>query len=574
MYKLRIDLGDFPRGQTKIDVVGHVSSLAPRRVPRDRQPDLLLAEYAKRGEACFADLEGSFAIVVRTPDCVQIVADRVGSRKIYYYSSPDRREIWVSDSLAGLVAMGVPKVFDRRSLYEFCATWYVQGNRTILDGVRVVRAAHVLTIDAQGATERPYWEPIVEGYPNPEPSLDSLVEEFHSIWSEEIERLSQLAERFVVPLSGGLDGRLILSSLLERVSPSRVLTYTFGIPGTYDYELGRAAASAFGCENTAVPVIERPMREQFDFAIEEFEGQIKCVPSCPLPFSRFVETDARTVLSGYGGDAVGGSWTKRRNHGRKVCDPIEMSKILESLHLRTDAARAAAVFGLSREETAARDVFPAPMHSPYVSDNIERHYYESRAANFLSYVLFTERDAFDYHLPIVSRRVFDFCLKIPARQKLQGRFFYGYMRKHHPRLASIPTKSYWGLPLNASPLRLALGIVRRKGRNVLNRQALRLLNCPLWQDPYENYIDEFDLYRRDAEFRAMVRDCLVALRERAFVDRAEVEKVVDEAGKMTPRLMALVSYLAQIECVAQWYDALPARRSSVVRAEGDTVDRA
>ncbi|WP_040506362.1 hypothetical protein [Gillisia limnaea] len=52
------------------------------------------------------------------------------------------------------------------------------------------------------------------------------------------EELSKCANaNHVIPISGGLDSRVILSSLLKRVDTSNIQLVTFGSPYTSDYEI-------------------------------------------------------------------------------------------------------------------------------------------------------------------------------------------------------------------------------------------------------------------------------------------------------------------------------------------------
>src|SRR5690606_15813669 len=40
----------------------------------------------------------------------------------------------------------------------------------------------------------------------------------------------------LVPLSGGIDSRILLGALLRHVSPREIRTVTFGTPGAWDYD--------------------------------------------------------------------------------------------------------------------------------------------------------------------------------------------------------------------------------------------------------------------------------------------------------------------------------------------------
>ncbi len=53
-------------------------------------------------------------------------------------------------------------------------------------------------------------------------------------------------ESHVLPLSGGLDSRTILANLLEYLEPAKIITVTFGVPGSPDYEMAQLIAKKAG----------------------------------------------------------------------------------------------------------------------------------------------------------------------------------------------------------------------------------------------------------------------------------------------------------------------------------------
>ncbi len=56
----------------------------------------------------------------------------------------------------------------------------------------------------------------------------------------------------IVPISGGVDSRLILGFLLDNVDNSRIVTMTFGTPGTLDYDIGKKVAESYGLTHHAI----------------------------------------------------------------------------------------------------------------------------------------------------------------------------------------------------------------------------------------------------------------------------------------------------------------------------------
>jgi hypothetical protein len=53
----------------------------------------------------------------------------------------------------------------------------------------------------------------------------------------------------VVPLSGGLDSRVILGGMLENLPSSQIAVATYGIPGAWDFEIAKKIAREFGLQH-------------------------------------------------------------------------------------------------------------------------------------------------------------------------------------------------------------------------------------------------------------------------------------------------------------------------------------
>ena len=55
-----------------------------------------------------------------------------------------------------------------------------------------------------------------------------------------------------VPLSGGIDSRAILGGLLKCTEAKNIHTYTFGVPGAWDFEFGKIVAESVGTKHTQI----------------------------------------------------------------------------------------------------------------------------------------------------------------------------------------------------------------------------------------------------------------------------------------------------------------------------------
>ncbi len=60
----------------------------------------------------------------------------------------------------------------------------------------------------------------------------------------------------IVPLSGGLDSRAILGGLLENLPKSQIITATYGIPGSWDFEIAKDIARKFGVRHEVFNLLD------------------------------------------------------------------------------------------------------------------------------------------------------------------------------------------------------------------------------------------------------------------------------------------------------------------------------
>ncbi|OIS62112.1 asparagine synthase-related protein [Staphylococcus equorum] len=109
----------------------------------------------------------------------------------------------------------------------------------------------------------------------------------------------------IVPISGGLDSRLILSSVLESKNADEIDTITFGTPGSLDYEIGNKIAKKLGTKHTSINIkkLEFEISELYNFATE-IENPVVMFHN--LPKKIFDYGDNSVLLSGYLGDVISG----------------------------------------------------------------------------------------------------------------------------------------------------------------------------------------------------------------------------------------------------------------------------
>ena len=128
---------------------------------------------------------------------------------------------------------------------------------------------------------------------------------FDTVIKETIESIPK-DKLIVIPISGGLDSRAILAGSLRHVNPNRIKTYTFGVKGSYDFEIGKQVAKKAGVYHEAIELNSlRFTQEEMLEVAKKCDFQTHLFHHPPLKKLEELIGD-NYVISGYLGDL---GWT-------------------------------------------------------------------------------------------------------------------------------------------------------------------------------------------------------------------------------------------------------------------------
>jgi asparagine synthase (glutamine-hydrolysing) len=197
----------------------------------DGDTEVILKAYHAWGSSCVQRFKGMFAFALWERDSGRVVLarDRLGIKPLYY-SEGDGFIRFASTLPALLAGGGIDTSLDRVALhYFFSFHGAVPAPRTVLNGVKKLQPATVLTLEADGSrkSER-YWQFTVG-----ERRDDERVTEEE--WSARVgEAMKEAVNRRRVAdvpvgvlLSGGLDSSLIVALLSELGHPG-IKTFSIG----------------------------------------------------------------------------------------------------------------------------------------------------------------------------------------------------------------------------------------------------------------------------------------------------------------------------------------------------------
>lgn len=179
-----------------------------------------------------------------------------------------RRLVISDDSTLMRGAVTSPRL-DPRARREFLDAGFVTGTDTLLAGVHQTEQGAVVRIDRATGKARAVNHSLARF--SEEADMITDPEEFAALLSEALDAgLGRVLEdldrrpgspRLVLPLSGGLDSRLLAAWLALHGALDRTVAFTYGRPGSREVEVSRSVAEAVGLEWHAVEYVPADLRE-------------------------------------------------------------------------------------------------------------------------------------------------------------------------------------------------------------------------------------------------------------------------------------------------------------------------
>ena len=298
-------------------VVLHVKGYEQTRSAEDLAGEAAgLAPKEAAIQAWLAGLDGFFALVIEAPSFTLAAADRVASMPLLWAARDAR--MWLTQSGPQMeTALGLtPAGVDPVSAASIAQSGYTSGDDTLYREVKRLTPGQYVLWQGGLATIGRYhlWDPWRPDDVAPE----NLVRPLSHLHTRLIEKLVSSAggRSIFVPLSAGLDSRMILSGLVE-AGYGQVRAFTYGIPGNREAVVSRDIAARLGVPWTFVPYDAKTQRSAMASprhqAYEAYADSLTGIhfPQDYLAISRLLETGEMDgdaiVVNGQTGDFISGN---------------------------------------------------------------------------------------------------------------------------------------------------------------------------------------------------------------------------------------------------------------------------
>lgn len=274
--------------------------------------EVIVHAYEQWGDDFVARLNGMFALAVydKSESRLLLARDHLGIKPLYYADTAEGL-VWGSEVKALLASGRVSRKLDSDALGQFIAWEYCPGESTLLQTVRKLLPAHVMTQDLRSGRRRMkrYWR-------LPEGAREECDERD---WLQRIdETLHRCVRRQLVSdvplgafLSGGVDSSLITAAMGDAV------TFSIGFEdaGYNELEYSTRVAHHLGVRHVTEVITPRAL-DLFDHLMHFMDDPIGDSSIFPTYLvSRLARQHVTVALSGDGGDELFAGYETYRAQG-------------------------------------------------------------------------------------------------------------------------------------------------------------------------------------------------------------------------------------------------------------------
>jgi hypothetical protein len=336
---------------------------------------------------------------------------------------------------------------------------------------------------------------------------DRLITEFAERFRNAVASRMCPGMRYVVPLSGGLDSRAILATLAEGTEVRNVETFTFGSPGSYDYELGCDVARRTGTKHTAYPLTEHVYTlDELVCASRRMRHQTVLFHHPPLE-ALAEQFGAGTIWSGFLGDTT----TKLRGTSE--------GDAKARLHFLAENRYVTSTNLMRGPESSILAALEVPTHRRTALPLEEDLNLEYRQKRFIApHVLAA---GFGYETPFSEPELLGFLMSLPPERRANQSFYVRALAAVFPDWFQFATKTSYGLPIASHWTRKTFRRAVRRARKAARRIGLR------YADPMLNYLDFAAAIRERTELRELVRSSVADLAGRRLLAWLDPEALLD-----------------------------------------------
>lgn len=494
---------------------------------------LILKHYIDNNLKYIGTLNGEYLIIIHDDEKKKlfIINDRFGLNKLYYLRR--KNSLSISSRLLNLMCLHEKDNIREQSLIEYLYFGYISENHTFYNDIYQINQASIIEIAYHNKisfVQKPYWSYLYTNeYKNE--NTEELIDELYRLWQQSVKRRISQNDKIILPLSGGLDSRAILASIIEQTSTTNLVTCTFGEKLSWDYQIGTKVAKKFGIKNINLDVEKYQYEEQFNISFDDSDGMVDATPYLPILEYKDLLQYSNTIISGYIGDFIMGSHMfKELNY--LISDyhsgSIDINSHFLKINALNDLEKLKEIFNKSvfhKIENPIDIALSSFSENTNLSDIYFLHFLNNHVYNYSYYNVFRFRDDFNYLSPFLDYDLIDFMCKIPHNLRYNQKLYRLMLIRKYPDFYKIPCKNMYNTSLNSKYYKYFIN----KALNFSQKRINKLLNNSIGIEPFLdlnlNYIDYNKLIRKDKAFQNVLYKYLKKLDNTDYFNMDSIDEL-------------------------------------------------
>jgi asparagine synthase (glutamine-hydrolysing) len=488
--------------------------------------------YEEVGVDFIAHVHGVFAAAIwdQISRKLVLVNDHMALQPLYYTPNQPENFAFASGVRALLAMPELPRNLDRLAVAQFLTFDHVLDDHTLLNDVKQLPAATILTASDGNISMQKYWRPQYPEYYSVR-SKEEYGEELQPLLRQAFQRQKPGEQTAAVLLSGGLDSRVVAAELKEIDEGEPLQTFTFGKPGCDDVRYAREVSRKLGISNYFFTLENDYLIHYANKGVRLSDGLANVIHMHTLPNLNDQASRAQVIYKGFLGDALMGYGIPGRLWANFSDEDLTLVHI----------AALQEIGGLVFEPSLLDQVLlPQPEGLLYeqVISSLKRAYRASQtplAADQRHYLDLTQRvprmtlagvewvrSQAHVRLPFADKELIEFMLTVPPGFRYQRKIMKDLFVRKYPELAKIPFTET-GYPL----VHCRREVTKRAGEQMcwwLRAAGMKWVPMPQ-KHSYAHYAEWF----RD-ELRDWMCDILLSKRclERGIFNPVFVKNLITE----------------------------------------------
>ncbi len=201
-----------------------------------------------------------------------ILAGDHGGLRPLYFAHFNETFMFAPEVKALLALPSLSRAIDFQGIRSFLHFGFPLSDRTFFQNVEVLPPGAFARFHHGRLHIERYWR--IQYQEKAALPMRAAQEQFLETFNEVIQRQATTASRLGSLLSGGLDTRLILATLVAQ--GRRVPTFTFGAPDSKDFRIAQRVAHTAKCTNLSSPILSTAIANGLEQAIYLTDGLYNC----------------------------------------------------------------------------------------------------------------------------------------------------------------------------------------------------------------------------------------------------------------------------------------------------------